>query len=91
MVVDQNSQVFPCKVGVDQAQAEYVRQRVQAGDLLNLKPNAANPHDPNAIVAYHFNQKIGYISDKWIRHVLKPGRNMRRGQGILNTILETFQ
>lgn len=74
MAVDQNSQIYPCKVAVDQAQAEYVRQRVQAGDALNLKPDAANPHDPNAIVAYHFNQKIGHINDKWIRHVLKPGR-----------------
>lgn len=72
MAIERSSQTYSCKVvGLGYGErAEYVRQRVKSGDALTLEPDAANH---NATAVYHYNRKIGYITDKWIRNVLKPG------------------
>ena len=49
--------------------AEFLSSHVSEGDLIELRDEPTNLHDPGAIAAFHRGTKIGYLRarDQWLR------------------------
>jgi membrane protein YdbS with pleckstrin-like domain len=73
MRVEKNSQAYAFRViGLDEG-AKYVLQQVRPGDALTLQIGEIGRKRWNVVFVYHFNTRIGYISENSIWQVLKPG------------------
>lgn len=71
------SQSHPCLiVGLGfRGRDTYIAHHVEIGDLVDLRLEADNPHDPLTVAAYHAGHHIGYVAPgwRWVAHSLAQG------------------
>jgi hypothetical protein len=68
---------YPCSIiGVGfEGRADYIAQRVEPGDDIELRREPDNPHDSEAVAAYHDGRLIGYVprTKRWVSRSLDEG------------------